>query len=351
MTEAEWALAAMNALRAEVNPKYWAAVSHITDPIAKLAALEPMMGKVDRKVYGKFIAANPRPMAVAPTPVAPTPVVPPAKTPEEIAAERAAKIDRAKARARYEAENMLKMEGVTNIAPYMAMFDAELGRAEGFLGPEDDPTEFINGDLMANILGGERAKTTGQWKKEVATNFGPGFEDKAITSSLLDDVITDILGSQRGNALTYLDRGKARGIYNDVGYSAGMKALEDAMSAGKSELGSLGNTVLDKYRDMADRVGDEAYDYVSSLDFDDSFSLEPYLSEFSGIVSRATENAGGDLRGLLGGRNFFDFSNLSGKAGMAQGALNLRDADVATALAERRRKNSISRGLGSVGAF
>jgi hypothetical protein len=187
--------------------------------------------------------------------------------------------------------------------------------------------------------------------QQVNQTFAPGFEYGAAPSSLLDDVIAEILAEQQGAASEYLDRGKARGIYNDVGYNAGLEAMGDYAETGSSDLTTLGASALDKYRSQMSALATNAYNSASAFSPGLSFSLDPYMSEFNAIKNRAATNIEGDLRGLLGGKNYFDFSNLTSKAGQAQGALNLRDTDVATALAERARKNSIARGLGSQGAF
>lgn len=188
--------------------------------------------------------------------------------------------------------------------------------------------------------------------RQVGQQFAPGHEYSALPSSLLDDAINDILNEQRGSAEQYLDRGKARGIFNDVGYGAGREALENSASIARSDLSRLGSSVIDQYRTNLDAIGDEAYS--TARGWDDtmgSFSLDPYINRYNETLGRANTNAAGDLRGLIGGKNYFDFANLSNRAGQAQGALNLRDTDVATALRERRRVNSMNRGIGSQGAF
>lgn len=56
----EWATQALQALAAEVNPSIMARVSNIQDPTERLAALEPLLQRVDRQAYGQFMARNPR---------------------------------------------------------------------------------------------------------------------------------------------------------------------------------------------------------------------------------------------------------------------------------------------------
>lgn len=353
MTEAEWASSILSGLGEEVAPDLWARVDGIADPIARLNALVPIMYKKDRQVYQSLLSSlGPRP--------SPTAVVP-GKTPEELAREAAeaaaakaakhtANVTNARNRAVYDAESFFRQQGI-DPTPYMAMINSEFDRIQSTIGEGDDPTRAFSTNVASNFMSGERAKKYREYDSQLDTKFAPGSEKQAIGTSLLDDVIGEILGKQKDSALQYLDRGKARGMYNDVGFNAGISAIDNALSSGRSELGSLGNTVLDKYRGMANTVRDKAYDELGAFDFGDSFSIDPYVTEYEGIINDARNNAGGDLRNLLGGKNFFDLSSLTQQAGQAQGAMNLRDADVATALAERKRKNTMSRGLGSQGAF
>lgn len=190
-----------------------------------------------------------------------------------------------------------------------------------------------------------------QFLREADEKFGSNYGQRAVASSLLDDAINSILQEQRGNASQYLERGKARGIYNDAGYNAGLATIGTADSAGRAKLRSLGDSVIDNYRTRANSVRDKAYEAIGSVTPDRGFSLDPYVSEAQEVIGRANENAAGDLRNAFGGTNLFDFSSINNRAGQAQGAVNLRDADVATALSERRRTGAMRRGLGSTGAF
>lgn len=190
-----------------------------------------------------------------------------------------------------------------------------------------------------------------QFLNQASQGFGYNYGRNLIPDNSLDDTINSILGEQKGQAQTYLDRGKARGIYNDVGYNAGQNKINTQSQAGGSQLASLGTDVLNKYRTQANKVRDDAYGSISGLMDGQDFSLDPYFGEGNAIKNTEQRNAPGDLRTALGGQNFFDFQGLTNAAGQAQGALNLRDADVATALAARKEREAQGRGLGSTGAF
>ncbi len=197
----------------------------------------------------------------------------------------------------------------------------------------------------------EQTKLRNQYRQEADQKFGVDYGRKNIASTLLDDTINSILSEQKNDASKYLERGRARGIYNDVGYNAGLTGLGASYEAGRSKLGELGRNVIDKYRADADTVRDKAYSAASGYTPGTSFSLDPYINEGNEVIQRANTFAGGDLRNTFGGTKLFDFGSLNNRAGQAQGAIGGRDSDVLAAIADRKRTNSFGRGLGSQGAF
>jgi hypothetical protein len=197
----------------------------------------------------------------------------------------------------------------------------------------------------------ETTKLRNQYRSQADSTFGVDYGRRNISSSLLDDTINSILSEQKNDAASYLERGRKRGIYNDIGYNAGSSRLNTAYEAGRSKLGDLGRGVIDKYRADADAVRDKAFSAASGYTPGTSFSLDPYIAEGNEVIGRANTFASGDLRNAFGGTKLFDFGDLNNRAGMAQGAIGGRDTDVLSAIAQRKRANSFGRGLGSRGAF
>lgn len=197
----------------------------------------------------------------------------------------------------------------------------------------------------------EQTKLRNQFRQQADSTFGVDYGRRNIASSLLDDTINNILSEQKNDAATYLERGRKRGIYNDIGYNAGLSGIGTAYEAGRSKLGDLGRGVIDKYRANADAVRDKAYAAASAFTPGTSFSLDPYISEGNEVINRANTFAKGDLLNAFGGTKLFDFGSLNNRAGQAQGAIGGRDLDVVSALSQRKRANSLGRGLGSRGAF
>jgi hypothetical protein len=290
---------------------------------------------------GKVLAQAP---PVTPLPqVTPTPA--PAANPADDAIANVAAQTAARAAARARADDLVKQRGL-DPTQYKDMLDKEFERVAS-----SDPKAGFTDTIASSVLDGEQARLRSQFLQQADQKFGSDYGERTIASSLLDDTINSILGEQRGNAEQFLERGKARGIYNDVGYSAGRAALDSNAQVARSRLGSMASDVIDKYRGEANSIRDKAYGEASNYTLGRNLDLDRYFNQGSEIANRAQQFGGGDLRGTLGGTNFFDFSGLSGAVGQAQGAQNLRDTDVATALRERKRLGTQNRGLGSQGVF
>lgn len=346
---AAWATAALNAMMPNITrPNVRSAINGISDPVQRLEyALQVSPASSDQMpLYNSYIASHPRPTQ----PTAVSNPGPGATPPPPVDNTAALTLARESALSRL--NRGLELRGL-NPNDFGEAINLELDRMGAGYGKTTDPTNAYGDDqgILDRVVNQGQERLRNQYLSQVDQQIGTNYGDRLIQSSLLDDTISSILGEQRQGAMDFLQRGERRGIYNDVGYNAGLRTLDNEAAAARSRLSSLGNNVLDTYRTQANSVRDQAYNAASGFNFGRNFDLNNYITQGQDIYGRASQNAGGDLRGTLGGEQLFDFGQLSQSIGGAQGAVNLKDADVATALAERRRRNSLGRGLGSQGGF
>jgi len=337
-----WLQQAFDAYMANVGPKRTAKVgAYQGDLQSKLNYGLSMAHDDERTLYNQWLLQHPKPTPVAETPVAST-------EPEPI---DPAKMALAKQAAMQRAELNLRAQGL-DPALYMDKISSQYDQMAQTASLNKDPYSVFSDDIATNVVKAENAARQQQFMNEFEGKFGVAADQAALPSTILDDAINTVLGEQKTAAQQQLERGKARGIYNDVGYNAGQAALGTAEQAARSELTGLGSNLVNQYRGGLNEIDDRAFSAYQSFPIGSStFSLDPYISERNDFLNRTKAGAEGNLRSTLGGRNFFDFGKIGGQAGTAQGALNLRDTDVATAIGERKRQNTMSRGLGSQGAF
>lgn len=313
------------------------------DTAAKLQYALSIAHDDEKMLYNQWLTQHPKPVATTPPPTAAESTAAPPIDQAKMAMAKQAAMDRA--------ELNLRAQGL-DPALYMGAISAQFDKAAATAELSGDPYSIYSDDIATNVVKAENAAKQQQFINEFEGKFGTAADQQAIPSNILDDAINTILGEQKTEAQLQLERGKARGIYNDVGYNAGQGALTSAEAAARSELGALGSGYVDQWRGNLNDIDARAWDAYQAFPIGSStFSLDPYIAERNDFLGRTRANAEGTLRGGIGGRNFFDFGKIGGKAGTAQGALNLRDTDVATAIGERKRLNTQSRGLGSQGAF
>lgn len=277
--------------------------------------------------------------AATPSP-APTPVTTPTQS---------VNVDELRNRLLQDALGYANSRGVGNT--YQDLLQQEIDRAVSTVGQGGDPKSIDGRNLASTVLSGKESEQRSQLTKQADELFGRNYGSRVVGSNLLDNAINDILSEQKNSAQQYLDRGTARGIFNERGQQAGMNTINQGAEAGRAQLSGLASGIIDKYRSQADEVRDDAYSAANSFQLGRNFDFNDFTSRGNEIGQRANTNAKGELLGAFGGTNLFDFGKITNTAGQAQGAQNLRDTDVATALAERKRRDTQGRGLGSQGVF
>lgn len=200
---------------------------------------------------------------------------------------------------------------------------------------------------QANALAQQQARDAA--RNSVNTTFKPSAT--VFGTSLLDQSIQDILNDRSTKAMEQLDRSKARGQLNDVGYNAGLSTLNREKTGAQAKLMQTADDILNGYRTQYDSLRMSALDAANSFSGTGGFDLSPYSSQIQGLIDRAKTSAPGAFLNALGNDPLFDLSTIRGDAGTAQGALNLKDVTLAEALAKRKKVDSLGRGLGSQGGF
>jgi hypothetical protein len=274
--------------------------------------------------------------AVAPTPAITSPT-------------QTVNIDELRSRLLQDALGYANSRGVGNT--YQDLLQQEIDRAVSNVQKGGDPASIDGRNIASTALSGKESEQRSQLTRQADELFGRNYGSRVVGSNLLDNAINDILNEQKTSAQQFLDRGTARGIFNERGQQAGMNTINQGAEAGRAQLSNLASGIIDKYRSQADEVRDDAYNAANTFQLGRNFDFNDFVSRGNEIGQRAQTNANGELLGAFGGTNLFDFSKITNTAGQAQGAQNLRDTDVATALAERKRRSEQGRGLGSQGVF
>lgn len=235
---------------------------------------------------------------------------------------------------------------------YAPQFESYLNNILGAV-PETETNydAYFSPNLANDVLTGIQAGQRNQFRGQVNSRFGTNFASQYLPDTLLDETITGALNSQYENARSILDRGRARGQYNDRGFNAGMNTLNNARTSQQARLNTIEGDILSGYRSRLGDVRNNAFNSATGYQLGDNFNLEDFASQADSIANQARINAPGEFFSALGNTPMFDLGNIGGAAGQAQGAVNLNNLDVREGLEKRRLASARGRGLGSQGAF
>ena len=215
---------------------------------------------------------------------------------------------------------------------------------------DPNPASYFTDDYLNNLLNQEQSGKRVGFNRRLEELFPTGFEDKYITDTMDDPFINDILNAQKTNAMLQVDRAKARGNLDDIGYNGATKRIEDLFKSGNATAQQLGGSVLQGKRERLRGIADEAFSKAGSYELGGSFDPNKYVERRDTRLNDITSTLEGDIRSALSGQNFFDIGDILTQGGITQGATNPR-LSAAAILEQRGRKQDAQRGVGGVGTF
>src|ERR1044072_3261340 len=179
--------------------------------------------------YNEFGQREGRPGSapVAPPPPSPSPVVPNTPAPGAVGDPN----DTLAAALAKQRMGLYAAAGGLGIDPGSVswQFDSYLNQMAGFIpAGATHFSSYFDPNLASSWLNGQNSAVRSQATHNAGSTFNPNFANSKISDSFLDQTINDILDQQYKEAQTAFDRGKARGQFNDAGFSAGIGALDQA---------------------------------------------------------------------------------------------------------------------------
>lgn len=285
------------------------------------------------------------PPVVTPPPT--TPVVPPTAGPGAGATttpggNRDSALQQAKLRARL----TLQSQGL-NPDIYMPKIEGYLTDIYNIIpATEMNASSYFDPNIAQNFISGETAT-----KRAANRKFVQGALSRPnLEYSALDATISRILEGSIKESTDYLDRGKARGQFNDAGYKGGLTKLEGAKSKARAKLQGYASDLYGEYDSKFNDVYDRALSAANNSGLED-FDITPYTGEYERLTQSAQQALPGRLESLIGDDPLIDNNSLRTGVALGQGTTNLKDLDVLDGLAKRKQANAAGRGIGSQGTF
>lgn len=219
---------------------------------------------------------------------------------------------------------------------------------------DPNPGNYFTDDIVLNALSNAENQRRIANTTAVNSTFGAGFDKGLIADTADDSYINDILNTQQASAKQSLDFAKARGTINDMGYNAGLSALDTQARAARSTLDRLGSGILDTDRARLNAIKGDALNSANSWSLGSAdFSPNAFYQNATEQAKKDLGNLGGDLSAALGSTQLFNVNDILLSGAKAQGPANGvgTTAQTAGSPGGNQLTTDTKRGLGTSGVF
>lgn len=213
-----------------------------------------------------------------------------------------------------------------------------------------DPSSYFSPQAFVQGFGDAQSVARNANASKVRGSLAPTTANSLLPDNMIDSIVNDIVGEQRGLANTTVGYQSKRGLLTPQGSEQATKSLDNQDAAARSTASSLASGVLGKDRgninDIISRAGTDANSWMLG---NPDFSIDPYQSEINSTAGRETASFGGDTRAALGDTNLFNIPQIVAQAGQAQGAQNLTPGSELAPIPGGQKKAAQARGVGAAG--
>jgi hypothetical protein len=193
-------------------------------------------------------------------------------------------------------------------------FTNRINTANQSLAPGADYSGAFSPTILDELLGSARTGQRNKYNTAFSSQISPYFGEDQFGSTSDDAILSSILDQQYGDAMTDLEASRARGSTNQATYDRALRDLDRSKATANTDLQNIGRGVLEDIQGDIGTRRQAALDQAANWDFGTSY--DP-TAEANRIRSYAGERKGGlegELRGAVGGKEFFDINSILGKA-------------------------------------
>jgi len=176
-------------------------------------------------------------------------------------------------------------------------------------------------------IGSARTGQRNKYATAFSGQINPYYAEDEFGSTRDDAILQSILDTQYGDALTDLQSARDRGQATSTVYERALRDLETGKATANTELQGIGRGVLE------DVVGDintrrqGSLDSAAAWDFGSTYDPTQEAQRIRNYAGERGAQLEGDIRGAVGGKQFFDPTGLLGKARARVGTPTAPGAD------------------------
>ena len=169
-------------------------------------------------------------------------------------------------------------------------------------------------NVAEEAIGSARTGQRNKYSTAFGQQINPYYAEDQFGSSRDDAILQSILDTQYGDALADLQASRDRGQATSAVYDRAMRELDTGKATANTELQGIGRGVLE------DIVGDintrrqGSLDSAAAWDFGSTYDPTQEAGRIRSYADERGAQLEGDIRGAVGGKEFFDVNSLLGKA-------------------------------------
>jgi hypothetical protein len=177
-----------------------------------------------------------------------------------------------------------------------------------------DYSGAFNSSIVDEILGSARTGQRNKYGTAFSSAISPYFAEEQFGSTSDDAILASILDQQYSDAMTDLQASRARGSTNEATYNRALRDLDRTKATANTDLQNIGRGVLE---DITGDIGTRrqgSLDQAANWDFGTTYDPTAEANRIRSYADERRAGLEGELRGAVGGREFFDVNSLLGKA-------------------------------------
>jgi hypothetical protein len=190
-----------------------------------------------------------------------------------------------------------------------------------------DYASAFSPNIAEEAIGSARTGQRNQYSTQFGQQINPYFAEDQFGSTRDDAILQSILDTQYGDALADLQSARDRGQATSSVYDRAMRELDTGKATANTELQGIGRGVLE------DIVGDintrrqGSLDSAAAWDFGSTYDPTQEAGRIRSYADERGSQLEGDIRGAVGGKEFFDINSLLGKAKARVGSASAPGSD------------------------
>jgi hypothetical protein len=206
--------------------------------------------------------------------------------------------------------------GIEPDDPYgvTSQYNNRINTANASLTPGSDYSSAFSPTVLDDVLSSARSGQRNKYNTAFNTQVSPYYAEDMFNSKADDPILSSILDQQYNDTLTQLQAARDRGGASSNVYDRAVNDLGTAKFTANSDLQNIGKGILQTDIGDVNQRRQTSLDSAANWDFG---SVYDPTQEANRVKSFATDEFGnleGDIRGAVGGKQYFDVNSLLGGA-------------------------------------